>query len=53
MINSIGIGINIYGFLGSLITNPKLNLNWYLRFFGVADYESGIIFLKLKMTGLI
>ena len=31
---------------------PILNANWYLRFFGVADYESAFIFLKLKMVDL-
>ena len=29
---------------------PKLNANQYLRFFGVAIYQSAFIFFKLKMA---
>ena len=29
---------------------PNFNTNWYLKFFGVADYESVFIFFKLKMA---
>ena len=29
------------------------NTNWYLRFFGVADYKSAFIYSKFKIADLI